>query len=96
MLSVVVERVCPPRTSPASHSLRCFLRRRTSIRIDVSSSSFIFSHAAAFPGGFDQEGATAPGPDNRVYFLHQIVGQQDMSAFAFHGRTFDMCLVSVS
>src|SRR6266403_4252803 len=48
MLSVVVERVCPPRTSPASHSLRWFLRRRTSIRIDVSSSSFISSRAAAF------------------------------------------------
>src|SRR6266403_3988151 len=62
MLSVVVEKVCPPRTNPASHSLRWFLRRRTSIRSDVSSSSFISSRAAAFSCALFRSPAGAHAP----------------------------------
>jgi hypothetical protein len=40
-----------------------------------------------FPGGFDQEGAAAPGPDNRIGFLHQIMRQQNMGAFTFYKYT---------
>jgi hypothetical protein len=49
-----------------------------------------------FSGCFDQEGASAPWSDDRVDFLYQIVGQQNMSAFAFHELTLGMCLLSVS
>jgi hypothetical protein len=34
----------------------------------------------------DQECAAAARSDNQVNFLHQILRQQDMCAFAFHGE----------
>src|SRR6267378_1435981 len=62
MLSVVVERICPARTSSASHSLRWFLTRRTSIRIDVSSSNYISSRAAASSCASSRSPAEAHAP----------------------------------
>ena len=50
MLRAVVERVWPARTSSARSSRRPFRRRRTSIKTDVSRSSFTFGNGRASLG----------------------------------------------
>src|SRR5229473_5901437 len=55
-----------------------------------------FPPSYGFAGSFDQEGAAPPWPNDRIDFLNQIMGEQNMRAFAFHEHPLHMCLISVS